>query len=164
MNPPPTIVAALSAVEVREFLPAALLAELRSLTAEEAWRDSWTGDGNVPDCSRLERRLQTLLDHGQADAVVELGEELLRGGTDQIEESRDDGMTAFAIGGCMDRVAPPRAVEAATARVGADAVRYREMGLRFGDRADYGHVDLLVGRRAPAEIYPQVVDFIEEMD
>ena len=43
-------------------------------------------------------------------------------------------------------------------------VRYREMGVRFGDRIDYGHVDLLLGTHAPDEVYPQVMDFIEDVD
>jgi hypothetical protein len=46
----------------------------------------------------------------------------------------------------------------------SDILRYREIGCHFGDKADYGHIDLLVGRHAPEEIYPEVLDFLEEMD
>jgi hypothetical protein len=38
------------------------------------------------------------------------------------------------------------------------------MGRRFGDRADYGHGDLLVGRAAPEEVYPLILDFLDEVD
>jgi uncharacterized Zn finger protein len=75
--------------------------EMRSLTAEEAWQDAWTGEGHLPDYTRLEIRMQTLLDHGHADAVVKLGDELVQRGTDQIERTHDEGETASAIGDCM---------------------------------------------------------------
>ena len=70
----------------------------------------------------------------------------------------------MALGGSLDRVAPPASVAAAASRLASRDVRYREMGRRFGDRADYGHVDLLVGRAAPEEVYPFVLDFLEEVD
>lgn len=78
--------------------------EMRSLTAEEAWQNAWTGAGHLPDYSRLEKRLKTLLDHGHADAIVQLGEELMQQGTAQIEQSHDEGETARAIGDCMEIV------------------------------------------------------------
>lgn len=78
--------------------------EMRSLTAEEAWQNPWTGDGHLPDYSGLEKRLRTLLEHGHADAIVELGEELLQRGTEQVELSRDEGEICCAIGECMQVV------------------------------------------------------------
>jgi uncharacterized Zn finger protein len=79
--------------------------EMRSLTAEEAWWDGWKGVGNLPNFSGLEARLRILLDHGQADGIVELGRELLERGIDQVERSHDEGETAVGISGCMDVVA-----------------------------------------------------------
>lgn len=82
------------------LLRAALL-EMRSLTAEHAWWDSWKGEGTIPDYSGLEKRLKTLLDHGHADGLVELGEELVRRGVEQVGHSHDDGETACQIGDCL---------------------------------------------------------------
>ncbi len=79
--------------------------EIRSLTAEEAWWDGWKDVGNLPDFSGLEARLKILLDHGQADGIVELGRELLERGIDQVERSDDEGETAVGISGCMEVVA-----------------------------------------------------------
>lgn len=70
----------------------------------------------------------------------------------------------FALSGSVDRIAPPDTVSAAVARIVGQDVRYREMGTRFGDRIDYGHVDLLLGRHAPFEVYPQIMQFIQETD
>jgi pimeloyl-ACP methyl ester carboxylesterase len=70
----------------------------------------------------------------------------------------------FAMGGSADRIAPPQSVAAAVARLAATDVRYREMGRKFGDSADYGHVDLLVGKNAPDEVFPLLLDFLDEVD
>jgi len=69
-----------------------------------------------------------------------------------------------AISGNVDNVAPYLAVEAAVAQLDGPDVRYRKMGKESGDRADYGHADLLVGRATPEEVFPMLIDFIEEMD
>ncbi|MBI3179570.1 MAG: hypothetical protein HYZ27_07895, partial [Deltaproteobacteria bacterium] len=70
----------------------------------------------------------------------------------------------LAISGNVDRVAPPGSVSALVSRLEAPDVRYREMGKSHGDRADYGHADLLVGRAAPEEVYPLLLDFLDEVD
>jgi uncharacterized Zn finger protein len=75
--------------------------EIEDLTAEPAWENRWTGEGDIPDYSGLQRRLEQLLEHGQADAVLELGRRLLKRGSNQVEESHDEGETASAIGECM---------------------------------------------------------------
>jgi hypothetical protein len=38
------------------------------------------------------------------------------------------------------------------------------MGIAQGDRCDYGHIDLLMGVNAPDEVYPQIIDFLLEVD
>jgi len=79
--------------------------EMRSLTAEEAWWNGWKGFGNLPDYSGLEARLKILVDHGQADEVVELGRELVERGVEQVGRSNDEGETAAGIHGCLEVVA-----------------------------------------------------------
>ncbi|RYF12139.1 MAG: alpha/beta fold hydrolase [Deltaproteobacteria bacterium] len=70
----------------------------------------------------------------------------------------------LALAGSADRVAPPASVRQLCSKLQCQDLRYRELGTRFGDRADYGHVDLLVGRNAPEEVYPLILDFLEEVD
>jgi pimeloyl-ACP methyl ester carboxylesterase len=70
----------------------------------------------------------------------------------------------LAFGGAADHVAPASSVAAAVSRLTAPFVRLRVMGRRFGDSADYGHADLLVGRAAPEEVFPAVLDFLDEVD
>ncbi|TFH65102.1 MAG: SWIM zinc finger domain-containing protein [Candidatus Zixiibacteriota bacterium] len=87
-----------------EPLVRSLRKEIRRVTAEEAWYNPWRHEGNLPDYSRVEKQLRTLLTNGHADAVLELGEELFRRGNAQIEQSNDEGATAEAIASCLEVV------------------------------------------------------------
>lgn len=75
--------------------------EIRSLTSEDAWYNPWKQTGNLPDYSHVEQQLRALLDGGHAEAVFELGEELWRGGVEQVGQSHDEGETAVAIAACL---------------------------------------------------------------
>lgn len=75
--------------------------ELRLIASETGWRNSWTGEGQTPDYSRVKHRLERLLELGHPDAVVCLGTEVLTLGNEQIGQSNDEGETAEAVGECL---------------------------------------------------------------
>lgn len=81
-------------------------------------------------------------------------------------ESRLDRVEVpvYAMGGSVDRIAPAASVRALVSRLRGPDIRYREMGTAFGDSADYGHADLLVGRNAREEVFPLLLDYLEEVD
>ena len=81
-----------------------LRAEIADLSQESGWRNHWSGEGSIPDYSRVRDRLEALLAQGHADAVVEVGDQLLEAGTKQVEISDDEGETAEEIASCMDIV------------------------------------------------------------
>lgn len=70
----------------------------------------------------------------------------------------------MVISGSADQIAPPKSVFRSVSKVSSSEIRYREMGRRFGDSIDYGHIDLLVGRDAPREVFPLMLRFIAEQD
>ena len=78
--------------------------EIATVSAQEAWSNSWSGEGDIPDYSRVESGLTSLLESAHYDAVVELGQELFEAGQDQVGRSHDDGETGMAIADCMDIV------------------------------------------------------------
>ncbi len=52
---------------------------------------------------------------------------------------------------------------------GYDQIRSRKkkfvvFGKEFGYKSDYGHLDLVLGKQAPAEVYPQILSWIKEHD
>ncbi len=78
--------------------------EIRNVTSEPAWYNSWKGEGNIPDYSHVQAQLQALLASGHADAVIQLGEELWTRGNEQVEQSHDEGDTVTAISDCLEVV------------------------------------------------------------
>lgn len=68
---------------------------------------------------------------------------------------------ALIIAGAVDRLAPPATVRFAFDQMSSKSKLYREFGVRQGDSIDYGHVDLIFGRRAPEEVFVTVAQWIE---
>jgi predicted alpha/beta hydrolase len=66
----------------------------------------------------------------------------------------------LVVAGTGDRVAAPAAVRPALERL--PSATYREFGRAHGDAVDYGHVDLILGRAAPTEVFPVVAGWLAE--
>jgi uncharacterized Zn finger protein len=75
--------------------------EIRQVTSEPAWQNEWTGEGHIPDYSKIQHRFERLLELGHADEVVSLGRDFLEQGMSQIGEAHDEGDTATAFGECL---------------------------------------------------------------
>ena len=71
------------------------------ISSEPAWRNYWKHTGHTPDYSPVHDGLQRLLDEGCPDDVVRLGEKLFVKGTEQVEQSHDEGETATEISDTM---------------------------------------------------------------
>jgi predicted alpha/beta hydrolase len=63
------------------------------------------------------------------------------------------------IGGSEDRQCPPAAIAATLSQLPA-TVEKRMFGKAHGQVDDYGHVDLLIGRRAETEVWPHLVEWL----
>jgi pimeloyl-ACP methyl ester carboxylesterase len=70
----------------------------------------------------------------------------------------------YAITGTKDVFCPAGAIEPLFAKIGSEKKRLRVFALANGDRSDYGHGDLVIGRHAPDEIYPTILQWLEEND
>jgi predicted alpha/beta hydrolase len=68
----------------------------------------------------------------------------------------------LVLAGTGDRVARPAAVRLALDRLPSASATYRELGRAHGQSVDYGHVDLILGRAAPAEVFPVVAGWLAE--
>lgn len=66
---------------------------------------------------------------------------------------------ALLIAGSRDLLAPPRAVEAGGNALGGPVTSFIA-GKAHGFASDYGHCDLVVGRHAPDELFPQIEAFL----
>ncbi|HZT79813.1 MAG TPA: SWIM zinc finger family protein [Gemmataceae bacterium] len=129
--------------------------EIRELTSEPAWYNHWSGEGSLPDYNGLKQLFERLLELGQADALLDLGETLLEAGTNQIEQSHDEGETGSQIAQCMEVVF--RAVPASS-RPDADKLLY---AINLCQRDEYElcrGVDTVLDREWPAEAWSAVAD------
>jgi uncharacterized Zn finger protein len=75
--------------------------EIEKLASESAWQNHWSGEGYIPDYSHVRARLESLLNSGHADEVLDLGKDLWSLGNEQLESSDDEGETGEQIAECM---------------------------------------------------------------
>ena len=68
----------------------------------------------------------------------------------------------FVTAGAVDRLATAEMVRVAHAHASSSVKQFREFGVASGDSADYGHVDLILGRHAPEEVFPAISTWIED--
>jgi hypothetical protein len=66
--------------------------------------------------------------------------------------------------GDTDRMCPPAGARRTWEMWGARDKRFVCMGPAAGFASHYGHFDPLVGRRAAAEVFPLIADFLERHD
>ncbi len=78
--------------------------EIANVSADPGWTRHWSNERHIPNYSRVQERLESLLASGHADEVVALGDEILRRGIQQVEMSDDEGETGQEIAGCMEIV------------------------------------------------------------
>lgn len=78
--------------------------EIDSISSEPSYSNHWSDDSDTPDYSKIENKLRRLLDAGESDAVVSLGEYLMEKGTEQIGMSDDEGELGCEITRCMEVV------------------------------------------------------------
>lgn len=67
----------------------------------------------------------------------------------------------FVIAGSRDRLTPPADLERLVARLGSRDKSYFLAGHASGLDHEYSHVDLVLGRHAPDEIYPRVTEWLD---
>ena len=67
---------------------------------------------------------------------------------------------ALMISGTHDLLAPPESASWAKGRYGGP-MELMVAGQAHGHRENYGHGDLVLGRHAPEELYPRVLEFLE---
>ncbi len=86
------------------------------------------------------------------------------GATDYTEGLAGVRTPIFFVAGNVDHLAPPATLLEGYRRLGAADKRVEIVGPANGYRADYGHVDLVMGRHAPDEVYPVLTEWIVRHD
>ncbi|MBL8793817.1 MAG: SWIM zinc finger domain-containing protein [Planctomycetia bacterium] len=133
--------------------------EITQLTRQPAWRNHWSGEGESPDYSRLETRFEQLLQAGEADALLDLGEQLFEAGQEQIGASHDEGETAEQINRCLDVVF--RAVLVSSRPDHEKLLYVIDLLLRCDYDLGAG-IDAVLEKDWPRAVWSRVADAIQE--
>ena len=96
---------------------------------------------------------------------LEAGRPTAEDGTPYLTGLGESAVPLLLIAGAKDVMAPPAAVMG-TSLLERDVGECTCVicGREFGCGEDYGHVDLLVGRRADTEVYPHILDWLSRND
>jgi fermentation-respiration switch protein FrsA (DUF1100 family) len=78
--------------------------------------------------------------------------------SDQLERVRPP---MLVIAGSRDRLTPPADLERLVGRIGSEDKSFFVAGHVGGLDHEYSHVDLVLGRFAPDEVYPRVADWLD---
>lgn len=118
--------------------------------------------------SVIRRALYNLVGDLGAGHVAQFGEWIEHGdfrsgdgAVDYRARLADVRVPFYFVAGAQDRLAPPSAVETAYERLGSADKRFEVLGRACGCAEDYGHGDLLLGRRVREEVYPRIADWLE---
>jgi hypothetical protein len=85
--------------------------------------------------------------------------------TPYLENLHESNTSILVIGGSRDFMAPPQAVSAMCKGENAgENLNCIILGKESGCIDDYGHVDLLVGMRAQNEVFPRILEWLEQHD
>ena len=69
-------------------------------------------------------------------------------------------MPIFFVVGSLDQMAPPAVMVEAFQKVGSKQKRIEVLSRANGYTHDYGHVDLVLGKSAPAEVFPLLEEWL----
>jgi len=82
--------------------------------------------------------------------------------TDYMKGLSEIRVPILFIAGLLDNLAPPSSVKAAYDRVSSQDKTFRNFSRANGDSADYGHVDLVAGKKVREEVFPEIVKWLSE--
>jgi pimeloyl-ACP methyl ester carboxylesterase len=78
-----------------------------------------------------------------------------------LPRAKDFRLATCLMAGSRDVQAVPESIDATVRALShAPELEVRRLGRAFGHADDYGHVDLVVGKRAHEEVWPLIVDFL----
>lgn len=70
----------------------------------------------------------------------------------------------MVLAGSVDGLTPLPDVYYGYDQVRSHKKKFIVFGKEFGYKSDYGHLDLVLGKSAPTEVYPQIVTWLKEHD
>jgi len=83
------------------------------------------------------------------------------GKTNYFDGLSEIRVPTLLVAGKIDNIAEPDSVRRTYEEIGSSDKEYYEAGIANGCSTDYGHVDMILGRNAPKDIYPVVLEWLK---
>lgn len=129
----------------------------------------WNYDNLQPDVARLAAAnavsnlssniVMQILNHGRAGPIV--SQDNQHNYTSAMNRIR---VPIFFVAGALDQLAPPAVLMYGYRSVASVDKRLEVLGKANGYRADYGHMDMCIGKHAPEEVFGLLGDWIVDHD
>lgn len=81
-----------------------------------------------------------------------------------MENIQDHSMPVMMIVGSIDTFTPPSEVRLAFRRLPGEKKTLKVFGKKHGHRNEYGHIDLILGKHAPQEVFPHILEWMDSHD
>jgi polyhydroxyalkanoate synthase len=102
---------------------------------------------------------------GSMGKFLETGVFGANGNTGYLDPENHTDVPLLILAGAADEMAPPYAVLPESRNTGTPGeMRSEILGKDTGYEEDYGHMDLLVGKRVEQEVFPAIQQWIESHD
>jgi pimeloyl-ACP methyl ester carboxylesterase len=119
----------------------------------------WSADNMSDEAQTM--LLQTVTSPMSRQELIELRQVLRSGQLPSVTSLPDLTVPLLVIAGRADRIAPPDRVRPLMEQAGSEEKAWFLAGRISGLAHDYGHLDLVIGDAAAAEIYPRIVNWFE---
>jgi pimeloyl-ACP methyl ester carboxylesterase len=86
------------------------------------------------------------------------------GKVDYAIDPKKFNLPLLVLTGATDPFTPHKDVRRMFQKIGSKKKEWIIFGKEHGFNADYGHVDLIIGKHAPREVYPIISEWLEETD
>lgn len=113
------------------------------------------------------RLMATAIGDVSAAVLRQLARMLVTGGftsaDQQLDFRRDMGnirVPILVVAGKLDRIGSVPAVKDGYRALGGPK-EWILLGEEYGEQADYGHMGMVIGERAPSEVFPRVLSFLD---
>jgi pimeloyl-ACP methyl ester carboxylesterase len=123
------------------------------------------------DPAALARAAANVVDDMPRDLLLQFGEWVEHAdfgshrGADSWEKNLHKiTVPIYCFGGSADRFCAPPANNTVIDQVSSAKKQYRLFSTANGGMADYGHGDVVVGRTAPDEVFPTILDWVRQND
>lgn len=168
-----TYIKALWLTDIIPGIPAGLIAQLQAPIMGRIpnpfekfnwWPDNIDAQDTRMMCATTVDAIPSGLFRQLATAMTPEGLRSFDGTFNYFERVAGATSPVLVFAGDEDRQCPPEAAQKTFDKLGSRDKKLVLLGRQYGHDTPYGHIDMLVGKGAPRDVYPHVLEWFEKYD